>query len=178
LDLPTKATSGLEGGGRSSLINSIVNRKALARVSSTPGKTRSINFYEVDGFFLVDLPGYGYAKVSRANRRAWQDLIRAYLVRTSLSLAVLLMDIRREVDPDLRELISWFGENQIRFCLVLTKADKVSRSEASLKKKMVQKELPELAQAQIVFSAKTGTGKEELLHVMKVALREFGVNLK
>jgi GTP-binding protein len=127
---PEIAFLGRSNVGKSSLLNKLVQRKKLARTSSTPGKTRLVHWYQVtrpDGELLfVDLPGYGYAKVSKTERRRWQGLIEAYLKgRESLRAAVLLQDIRRDLSEDEDLLIAWLRERDIPVVLAVTKADKL-----------------------------------------------------
>lgn len=131
LDLPEIALAGRSNVGKSSLINTLVNRKSLARVGNTPGKTRVINFYNVnDALLLVDLPGYGYAKVSKEEKQSWARLTETYLTsRKHLKVILLLVDIRHDPTEDdvlMREYILGSGRSLI---VVATKADKINRSE-------------------------------------------------
>jgi len=178
LGKPEVAFWGKSNVGKSSLINCLVNRRGLAKTSATPGKTRSINFYEVSYFFLVDLPGYGYAKASKAIRAGLERLILAYLrPRPTLCLVVLLLDIRRGLDQDALRLIDRFREGDIDYCVVLTKADKVSKSEMILKKKLIGQTLKEIPYPPIVFSSKTGMGKDELWTTINHSLRDCNKNI-
>jgi len=173
LNKPEVAFLGKSNVGKSSLINCLLNRRGLAKTSATPGKTRSINFYEVSDFYLVDLPGYGYAKASKDVRAALQRLIFAYLQpRSSLCLVVLLLDVRRGLDQDALRLIERFREGDIDYCVVLTKADKVSKSEMMLKKRQVEQTLKEIPHPPIVFSSKTGMGKDELWSTINLSVRD------
>ena len=129
--LPEVAFAGRSNVGKSSLINALVGRKNLARTSSTPGKTQLLNFFGIDGrFILVDLPGYGYAKVPLAVRGKWQPMIEEYLgARETLRGAVVLIDARRGAgDMDL-QLLGWLGAVDVPACIALTKADKLKRAE-------------------------------------------------
>ncbi len=123
------AFAGRSNVGKSSLLNKLLRRKNLAKTSATPGKTRLINFFRVDDRFqLVDLPGYGYAKVSKTEREAWRRLIESYLVeRDQLRLLVSLIDIRHEPTKLDRELLDWLERVQLPYAVVLTKADKVKQ---------------------------------------------------
>ena len=133
--LPEVAFLGRSNVGKSSLLNALVNRKKLARTSSSPGKTRLIHWFKVRGpdreVFLVDLPGYGYAKVSRSERQSWQKLVESYLEgprgtgREKLVAAVLLQDIRRDVSEDETLLIEWLVERDIPVVIAITKSDKL-----------------------------------------------------
>jgi GTP-binding protein len=160
---PEVAFAGRSNVGKSSLINRLVERKKLAKTSSQPGKTRSINFFSVeDSFYLADLPGYGYAAVSRKIRQGWKHLVEAYLTRRpNLKAVVVIIDIRRGPgDPD-RELLNWLRAYEIRTLLVLTKADKVSGGSAKQRLDLLSRQLEGLDHP-LLFSAKTGQGRAEL----------------
>jgi GTP-binding protein len=129
-DLPEVAFLGRSNVGKSSLLNALVQRKQLARTSGTPGKTRMIHFFqvEIDGvaLMLVDLPGYGFARVSKSERASWQSLIESYLEnRPALRAAILLQDIRREVSEDETLLLEWLAEREVPSLVALTKVDKL-----------------------------------------------------
>jgi GTP-binding protein len=137
--LPEIAFAGRSNVGKSSLLNTLVSRKSLAKTSSTPGKTQQINFFRLnDRFHFVDLPGYGYAKVARTEREAWARLIETYLVqREQLRLVVALSDIRHD-PPELdREMFAWLESLGRDFLIVLTKYDKVSPAQAQERKEQV-----------------------------------------
>ena len=130
--LPEYAFVGRSNVGKSSLINSLTNRKKLAQTSGNPGKTKLINhFFVNDSWYLVDLPGYGYAKLSKAEKSKFDGLIKNYLLlRKNLACLFLLIDIRHEpLDADL-EFINWLGTNQVPFVFIFTKSDKVNNSDA------------------------------------------------
>ncbi len=166
--LPEYAFFGRSNVGKSSLINMITGVKNLARTSSTPGKTQLLNYYMVDEdtWYLVDLPGYGYAKVSKKSRRNWEIIIREYLLqRKSLLYTFILLDIRHDAQKSDQELINWMGEKALPFCLVFTKADKISRNAVrrnleEYKKVLAQKweELPPI----FITSSLSGEGKNEI----------------
>lgn len=175
--LPKVAFAGRSNVGKSSLINRILGRTrtALARVSQEPGKTQEINFYTVRSdrgeFCLVDLPGYGYAKVSRELRERWRPLINGYLARPDGPAGVVqLVDLRRgPTDDDLRAL-DYLAELQLPALIVLTKADKLKTLE---KAKMIRKTLDELGldlDQVIPFSSRTGDGREDLLDALALFL--------
>lgn len=128
-DRPELSFSGRSNVGKSSLINKLCNRKNLARVSSTPGKTATINFYEVDNCYFVDLPGYGYAKVSNADRERWDDLINSYFeAPRHHTLLVQLIDSRHAPSADDLQMLKYLHYHQIPFVVALTKADKLKRA--------------------------------------------------
>ncbi len=157
--------------GKSSLINTLLTRKRLVAVSSTPGKTRAIDFFRVnDTFRFVDLPGYGYAKVPKTVQSAWKKLIDAYLVnRETLVGVVWILDIRRELSELDRMLYDWLCSYSIPYIPVCTKADKVSLGERAKRKDALRKSLGQDADL-VLFSAKTGLGKDVLWKRMRVAM--------
>lgn len=154
--------------GKSSLINMLTNRKKLARISVTPGKTQLINFFLINkDWHLVDLPGYGYAKVSKTSRKNWEKMIRDYLVkRENLQCVFVLIDSRLEPQKIDLDFVNWLGEMQVPFALVFTKADKPSKNKLNqnihaFKETMLRswEELPDL----FVTSSANKLGREELL---------------
>jgi GTP-binding protein len=164
VSLPEVAFSGRSNVGKSSLLNKLVRRKALARVSQTPGKTREINFFRVnDAFYLVDLPGYGYARVSKTMRDRWRQIIERYL-RTSRTLRgiVQLVDARHPPTPDDLRMLDFLSEIELPTLVVLTKIDKLRVKERA--ERLAQASLVmQLEQEQIIpFSAMTGEGRDEL----------------
>jgi GTP-binding protein len=163
--LPEIAFAGRSNVGKSSALNRLVNVKNLAKTSSTPGKTRLINFFLVNkNLYFVDLPGYGYAKTSRSTRKSWGKLVEDYLKsRESLKGTVLLIDSRRgPLEPDL-QLVEWLDFYRIRKLIVLTKTDKLSRSALSGCVRNTRQVLDLDADSMISFSARTGEGKDEIL---------------
>ena len=162
--LPEVAFSGKSNVGKSSLINTLVNRKGLARTSSTPGRTQSINFFRInERISFVDLPGYGFAKVPLHIKQQWKPMVESYLkTRESLCLAVVILDIRREPSRDDIDLVEWLTFYDIPILAVGTKIDKISKNQRFKQKALVKKNL-QLEETQLVmFSAVTGEGKEEL----------------
>ncbi len=169
--LPEIAFAGRSNVGKSSLINTLLTRRRLVAVSSTPGKTRAIDFFRVnDVFRFVDLPGYGYAKVPKTVQNAWKQLIDAYLVnRETLVSVVWILDIRRELSELDRMLYDWLCSYSIPYIPVCTKADKVSPGERAKRKEALQKSLDQDADL-VLFSAKTGLGKDVLWKRMRAAM--------
>jgi GTP-binding protein len=166
--LPELAFAGRSNVGKSSLLNALVRRRALARVSKTPGRTREINFFRVnDSFVLVDLPGYGYAKISKERKADWRPMIESYLKRTSqLRGIVLLLDIRRKPSDDDRAMLDFLAEVEIPTIVALTKADKLSKSAIATTANTLAKQLALLPEQIIPFSSRTGEGRAELAQAM------------
>ena len=167
--LPEFAFAGRSNVGKSSLINKLVNRKALARTSSQPGKTQTINFFLLNGgFYFVDLPGYGYAKVSKELQAKWGKMIERYLVRSrQLRLIFLLVDIRHEPSAGDKQMYEWVKSNNIPAVIIATKADKINRSQLNKQLAMIRKELSGAKETIIPFSKETGQGFEEVWKVME-----------
>ena len=164
-DFPEVAFAGRSNVGKSSLINTLVNRKSLVKTSRTPGRTQLINFFLINqGIFFVDLPGYGYAKVPVVVQQKWKPMIESYLTqRENLRGVVLLLDIRRTPGPEERNLIDWFEFQGISCLLVLTKADKFSKTQQKNQQRKIAAALGLGPQDLILFSAKTRQGKEAVL---------------
>jgi GTP-binding protein len=161
--LPEIAFAGRSNVGKSSLINTLLNRKGLARTSNTPGRTQEINFFRVnDRFAFIDLPGYGYAKVPEAIRKHWGPMIEIYLrERDTLRLVVLILDIRRDPSEDDLQMIRWLQFYRLCFLIALTKTDKLSRNQLANRQRQIGESLRLASAAPIInFSAKTGEGKE------------------
>lgn len=163
--LPEIAFAGRSNVGKSSLINTLVKQKGLARTSNTPGRTQEINFFVVNkriGF--IDLPGYGYAKVPEKVRKNWGPMIEAYLSgRQTLRLVVLILDVRRDPSEEDLQLIHWLSFYDLPFLIVLTKIDKVSRNELGDQRRRIGAALGLSPETPLLsFSAKTGEGKDPL----------------
>jgi len=160
--LPQVAVAGRSNVGKSSLLNQILSQRKLARVSSTPGRTRSLNFFKIDNrYYIVDLPGYGYAKVSKSMRDEWGKLIEDYLTSAdSLIGLVLLLDCRREPTRQDWELIGWLSERQLPVMVAITKADKLNKDKLNRKVRQFEAELGVVV---IPFSIISGLGKKALL---------------
>lgn len=169
--LPEIALVGRSNVGKSSLINRLANRRNLAKSSSTPGKTRTINYYLInETFYMVDLPGYGFAKVGRAERQRWGKMIESYLrQRTYLRGVIQLVDIRHPPNENDLLMKDWLQQAGIPLLVVATKADKISRGARRQHLAVVRKAM-DLDQEPLYFSAQTGEGREGLLEEMGVAL--------
>ena len=162
---PEVSFVGRSNVGKSSLINALTGRKALARASNTPGRTQLINFFTVNSsLFFVDLPGYGFAKVPRSVKKDWGDMIETYLrERRNLALVVFILDVRRDPSADDLSLRDWLDHYRIPYAAILTKADKLSNQQALGRKKLIEKAMGKGASGNtILFSAKTRKGAEEL----------------
>lgn len=162
--------------GKSSLINLVTTRKSLAKISSTPGKTQLINHFLInDKWYLVDLPGYGWAKASKVNKAKWKIMIREYLEkRENLALTFVLVDIRLDPQRIDSEFINWMGTKQIPFVIVFTKVDKISKTKvqpAIIKYKKTLMNTWDALPHIIISSAKTKTGKEEILNFIDQTLK-------
>ncbi len=164
-NLPEIALVGRSNVGKSSLINVLVNRKNLARESATPGKTRGLNFYQIDHrLYFVDLPGYGYAKVSKAEKEFWGRMIETYLhTRNQLELIIMLVDIRHTPSADDQTMYQWLTDQHKPNVVVATKLDKISRNQAHQRLQDIRKTL-ELNEGVplIPFSAETKQGRNEI----------------
>ncbi|PLY02021.1 MAG: YihA family ribosome biogenesis GTP-binding protein [Desulfuromonas sp.] len=172
--LPEVAFVGRSNVGKSSLINVLVNRKSLVRTSRTPGRTQLINFFDINhAMTLVDLPGYGFAKVPLAVKKAWGPMIRGYLgQRENLRAVIFILDVRRVPNADDLEMLDWLEEFEIPTIPVVTKVDKLSKNEVGrqLKKIAEVTGLPE--EAFSLFSAHTRRGKDEVWERIGVATEE------
>ena len=162
--LPEVAFAGRSNVGKSSLLNRLVRRRALARVSRTPGRTQEINFFRVnDAFVLVDLPGYGYARVSKERREQWRPLIEGYLSSSpSLRGVVLLIDVRHEPTSDDRAMLDYLAGTGVPTLVVVTKVDKLSATQAPARVDALRAALGLDPTQVIAFSATTGAGRDEL----------------
>jgi GTP-binding protein len=166
--LPEVAFAGRSNVGKSSLLNSLVRRKSFARVSRTPGRTREINFFRINNaFVLVDLPGYGYARVSKEKKAEWKPLIQSYLRRTTqLRGIVLLLDIRREPSDDDLAMLDFLAETEVPTIVALTKKDKLTKAAALERAAKISRSLALASEQVIPFSAQTGEGRVELLEAI------------
>ncbi|MDE7230647.1 MAG: ribosome biogenesis GTP-binding protein YihA/YsxC [Oscillospiraceae bacterium] len=163
------AFSGRSNVGKSSLINKIFNRKSLARVSAVPGKTATINFYELESIYIVDLPGYGYAKVAKSDKERWNKLIGGYLgADRELALVFQLIDFRHPPTADDISMINFLIDGEFPFAVVLTKADKLSKNQRAQRREALLTELPCAEDITIIeFSAETGEGADEIRQIIE-----------
>jgi len=174
---PELAFMGRSNVGKSSLINMLLGRKQLAKTSSKPGKTQLINHFLVnEGWYLVDLPGYGWAQVGKTKRQQWARMIKTYLLhRRQLSLVLVLVDARHEPQKIDIALINWLGKHHIPFIILLTKADKNSKQQINKNLTMLKHVLEstwEVLPQVLITSSQNGMGREELLHCIQQTLGE------
>lgn len=168
--LPEIAFAGKSNVGKSSLINALMNRKSLARTSAQPGKTQTINFYNVNGeLYFVDLPGYGYAKASIAVKEQWGRMIENYLHKSRrLKAVLLLVDIRHEPGANDRDMYSWILSQGYEPVIIATKLDKINRSQIEKQVKLLREGLQTVkGTAVIPFSAQTKQGREEIYDLIE-----------
>ncbi len=173
--LPEIVFSGKSNVGKSSLLNKLLNRKALARVSATPGKTVTINFYHVDTVRFVDFPGYGYAKRPDAERRRWSELAEGYFAQDrNIALLVQLIDIRHHHTKDDETMLRFLTESGLPFIIVLTKADKLNKTQLAERLTQIEKEMDFLPQdtVKIPVSSTNGSGIEQLMQCINQAIKE------
>jgi GTP-binding protein len=168
--LPEIALAGRSNVGKSSLINRLINRKNLARTSSQPGKTQTLNYYRInDMMYFVDLPGYGFAKVSMETRKQWGNMIENYLTKRETLKAVLhLIDLRHPPTADDVTMYEWLSHYELPICVVATKADKISKAKRASHAKAIREGLNmKKGDPLIVFSSEEGLGKDELWAVIQ-----------
>jgi GTP-binding protein len=165
-DKPEIAFAGKSNVGKSSLFNVLVNRKKLARTSSTPGRTQALNFFEVKNknLYMVDLPGYGFASVPLEVKKSWGSMVETYLrIRPNLRAVVVILDIRRDPGQGDMDLLDWLDQYGIKSILVLTKADKLSRAQGMERARLIGNALKKFTtDTPIIFSAKTRDGMKEI----------------
>lgn len=171
---PEIVFSGRSNVGKSSLINRLTGRKSLARTSATPGKTATINFYRLDEARLVDLPGYGYARVSGSERRRWAELIEGYFDDDrDVRLVVQLIDIRHTPSKDDYQMLEYMVDRQIPFIAVLTKADKLNKAERAQRLAAFERELADYEGIfTLPFSSANGEGTEQLREILREAISD------
>lgn len=169
---PQIAFAGRSNVGKSSIINRLVNRKNFARVGASPGKTAQINYFRVDGAaYVVDLPGYGYAKVSKAERDRWGRLMEAYFASGLITLGVMIVDARHKPTADDVTMANWFYDTGCPLIVAANKLDKLKKREIEPNMALIRKTLS-LREGDVLvpFSAETGAGREELLELLGQAL--------
>ena len=172
-DMPEIVFAGHSNVGKSSLINNILNIKSLARVSSQPGKSATINFYNLDGARLVDLPGYGFARVSAAEKKRWAELIEGYFNQErDLRLVVMLIDSRHPASKDDMMMLNYLIDGEFPMKIVLTKIDKLKPTERKKRLAAIPDELDVDLAYMLPFSAVTGEGAEELRDVIRACVSD------
>ncbi len=166
------AFAGRSNVGKSSMLNKILNRKNLARVSSVPGKTVTVNFFDCDGIKLVDLPGYGYAKVNFNEKKRWADLMEGYFTsERNIRLVVQLTDMRHPVTKDDLDMMRFMQSAGYDFIVVMTKSDKLNKTERNKRLEDIHTELAEFGDIKIIpFSASNGEGAEEIRKAIEDAV--------
>ena len=172
--LPQMAFAGRSNVGKSSVINRLVSRKNMARVGASPGKTAQINYFRIDGqAYLVDLPGYGFAKVSKAERDRWGRLMEAYFASGLIRLGVMIVDARHKPTADDQTMARWFRDTGCPVLVVANKLDKLKKSQVEPSLACIREtlDLPEGVPV-IPFSAEKGTGRMELIEQLSAAIRE------
>lgn len=165
------AFAGRSNVGKSTMLNKILNRKNLARVSSVPGKTVTVNFFDCDGIKLVDLPGYGYAKVNFNEKKRWADLMEGYFTSDrNIRLVVQLTDMRHPVTKDDLDMMRFMQSAGYDFIVVMTKSDKLNKTERTKRMEAIHTELAEFGDVQIIpFSASNGEGADEIRKAIEAA---------
>lgn len=166
--LPEIAFSGRSNVGKSSLINKIFQRKSLARVSSVPGKTITINFYSVGNARIVDLPGYGYAKVAKTEKKRWAEMMEGYFnSQRDIRLVVQLVDMRHKPSEDDMMMIDFLQQTGYPFIIAMTKSDKLNKTEYKNRIEGIKTELPDVDENRIIpFSATNGDGAEKIKKII------------
>lgn len=167
---PEIVFAGRSNVGKSSLINRVFGRKSLARVSSVPGKTQTINFYSLEDVYFVDLPGYGYAKVAKTEKERWRELIGGYFAdgERQIALVFSLVDMRHPPSKDDLTMINFLIDSEIPFCVVLTKADKLKKTERMNRMEALKSELPMYESLTVIpFSAVTDEGVSDIRSIIE-----------
>ncbi len=170
-DKPIIAIAGKSNVGKSSLINMLANRKKLAKTSVTPGRTRLINYFDFGEFVLADLPGYGYAKVSKEEKKKWAELLENFLAKEKITLLISLVDIRHDPTADDIQMVNYLYHYAIPFVLVATKADKLGKSKIKPQIKQISAKLKVGVDDITASSAETGLGKDQILGLIEKAIQ-------
>jgi GTP-binding protein len=169
-DKPIIAVAGKSNVGKSSIINMLANQKKLAKTSVTPGRTRLINYFDFGEFVLADLPGYGYAKVSKEEKKKWGELLEKFLQTQDIKLLISLVDIRHDPTSDDKMMINYLYHYQIPFVLVATKADKLGKTKIKPRLKEISADLRVGIADITASSSETGLGKQEVLSLIEKAI--------
>ena len=169
-DKPIIAVAGKSNVGKSSLINMLANRKKLAKTSDTPGRTRLINYFDFGEFMLADLPGYGFAKVSKEEKKKWGALLESFLATQKITLLLSLVDIRHEPTSDDKMMINYLYHYAVPFALVATKADKLAKTKVKPRVKEIASSLRVGFADITATSSETGFGKDDLLSIIESAI--------
>lgn len=173
-NLPEIIFSGKSNVGKSSLINKILNRKSLARTSSKPGKTININFYKLKNLRFVDLPGYGYAKVSHSEKERWSELVEGYFkLKRNIPLVIQIIDMRHTPSVLDFQMMDFLYSQKFNFVIVASKCDKLNKTERSLREKSLEQELEKYeGVSKIFFSSVTGEGVETLKNIIRDSIKD------
>lgn len=174
-DVPEIVFSGHSNVGKSSLINKLVQRKALARVSSQPGKTATINFYRLKEFRMVDLPGYGYAKVSKKEKERWAKLVEGYFAQDrKRALVIQILDLRHPPTDDDLHMVDFLYRGGFNFAVVLTKSDKLKKTQFEKQMEYYKDIFSEISHIKLIpFSAVNGNGNEDVRNLIREAVTDF-----
>lgn len=174
-DMPEIVFSGHSNVGKSSLINKLVQRKALARVSSQPGKTATINFYRLKEFRMVDLPGYGYAKVSKKEKERWAKLVEGYFAQDrKRALVIQILDLRHPPTDDDLHMVDFLYRGGFNFAVVLTKSDKLKKTQFEKQMEYYKDIFSEISHIKLIpFSAVNGNGNEDVRNLIREAVTDF-----
>ena len=167
---PIIAVAGKSNVGKSSLINMLANKKKLAKTSVTPGRTRLINYFDFGEFVLADLPGYGFAKVSKEEKKKWAELLETFLATEDITLLLSLVDIRHDPTADDKMMVNYLYHYAVPFSLIATKADKLSKTRVKPRLKEIATELRVGVADVTASSAENGAGKQEILAIIEQAI--------